>query len=237
MFFRWISEFEKKYGIVATQHSLIPRSSFISRNRTTKKIDRAQNEDSMDSAISEDEALKYNRETVLQTLSQAKSFFATRLIMDPNAYFVRSYLKDRGISVETAMKFELGYAPTMRLLKKAQASMSPHGKSLSTTAAETTGNNPLSALDKPTVPVSNSLSNQSLTETFKQWQIMRGQTVTDWLLHDLKENSEEHDNKLQYMVHAGLTVNAAKYLAQDSQSPPAGSVSLQRRQTHYDRFR
>lgn len=198
-------------------------------NRQSKSSKKSLQRDPLEEPESsvKDDFLQYNPDSIMDTLEEAKQFFTTRLVMDPNAYFVRSYLKERGISTETAMKFQLGYAPTMRLLKT---------KSVSSPVT-----NPAPINDKPIVPVSKSILKQTIGETFKQWQSMQGMTLTDWMLHGLVEASPEEDQKLKFMVHAGLTVNATKYLMKDSEDENNDSLQskmkLHRRQTHYDRFR
>lgn len=243
---RWIESFEQRYGITMSQHALIPRASLVSRKSSKKSIDRSKNNEII--ANVEDEWVNFDDGIVKDSLNQAKRFYSTRLLMDPNAYFVRAYLKDRGISTETAMKFELGYAPTARLLNRKAASSASSSllrnaslnKTLSgkpSTSPPAVSFNTVSA--SPIANVSNSILKQSVGETFKQWTTMQGMTLTDWMLCDLAEGSEEQNRKLQYMVHAGLTVNTTKYMEESQDNNQIGNSlpKLNRRQTHYDRFR
>lgn len=245
--YRWIESFEKQHGIVSSQRLLIPRSSLVNRKTATskKKSTIERDPSDPDSTLVDDDFGLFEAEQVLSNLEEANTYFSTRLLMDPSAYFVRTYLKDRGITAETAIKFGLGYAPTMRLLKArappVKSPSGPNAKPLVSLASSATPATQTTTTTSSKAP----MKQQSLDEAFQQWTAMQGATLTDWLLRDYQEGTDAQQTKLRYMVHAGLTVNTTKYLQTGSDGSENDATAtatidtraLNRRQTHYDRFR
>lgn len=130
-------------------------------------------------------------------------------------------LQNRGISVATAMKFELGYAPTIRLLK------SKPTENTNTADASATGNPP-KLIEKPKLEVSRSILKQTVGDSLVQWNNMRNKTLTNWMLHGLSEQDIIND-RLEYLVHGGLTINSSVY----NTVANAGT----KKDGYYDRFR
>lgn len=205
----------------------------MNRKAGSKKKTIERDPSDPDSTIDDDFG-QFEADQVLANLDEANTYFSTRLLMDPSAYFVRTYLNDRGISAETAIKFGLGYAPTMRLLKARTTVKTTAGPNAPTKVSLASSATPLNQTAVSKVP----MSQQSLDEAFHQWTAMQGATLTDWLLRDYQDGTDAQQTKLRYMVHAGLTVNTTKYLQSDEGNEEAVNTKmLNRRQTHYDRFR